>query len=107
MPQLIRLYITQSIIGFGLSAVLVALLLWFNVANLWHLVTHTEAGLLAVFMLWLFNGIVFAGAQFAIAIMGMADDDDTPRGGRRQRRDYGQMIPIRVEARANTQRRRY
>ena len=44
MPKLIRLYITQVAIGFGIAAAFVALLLWFNVANLWHLVTHTEQG---------------------------------------------------------------
>lgn len=82
MPKLIRLYITQVAIGFALSAVLVALLLWFNVANLWHLVSTSDVGVLAVFLLWLFNGIVFAGVQFGIAIMNMAEDnDDEPRGG--------------------------
>ncbi len=82
MPKLIRLYITQVAIGFALSAVLVALLMWFNVANLWHLVSTSDVGLLAVFLLWLFNGIVFAGVQFGIAVMNMAeDDDDEPRGG--------------------------
>lgn len=82
MPKLIRLYITQVAIGFALSGVLVALLLWFNVANLWHLVTASDVGVLAVFLLWLFNGIVFAGVQFGIAVMNLAeDDDDEPRGG--------------------------
>jgi hypothetical protein len=76
MPDLIRLYITQAAIGFAISAVVVAGLLWFNVANLGHLVAQSDVGWLAAFLLWLFNGIVFAGVQFAIAIMGMADDDD-------------------------------
>lgn len=84
MPQLVRLYIRQVAIGFALSAVLVAGILWLNVANLWHLVTHSDAGVLAVFLLWLFNGIVFAAVQFSIAIMGMAqrDDDDSDKGRR-------------------------
>lgn len=84
MPQLVRLYIRQAAIGFLLSAALVGGLLWLNVANLWHLVTHTEAGILAVVLLWLFNGIVFASVQFGIAVMGMArKDDDDKDGGRR------------------------
>lgn len=85
MPRLIRLYVTHCAIGFGVSAGFVALLLWLNVANLWHLVTHSDVGVLAVFLLWLFNGIVFAGAQFAFAIMGMArdtDEDEEDRGSR-------------------------
>ena len=68
MPRLVRLYILQTLMGFGLSTIFVGLLLWQNVANLYHLVTSTDAGLLAVFLLWLFNGLVFAGAQFAISI---------------------------------------
>jgi hypothetical protein len=76
MPPLIRLYVTQGAIGFGIAAILVAGLLWFNVANLWHLVTHSDVGLWAVLLLWLFNGIVFGAVQFAITVMGMADDDD-------------------------------
>ena len=85
MPDLIKHYIRQSALGFVLAAVFVALLLYFNVANLWHLVTHTDVGVLAVFLLWLFNGIVFAGVQFGISIMSMTydeddEDDDDHRG---------------------------
>lgn len=93
MPRLIRHYIIQVIIGFAVSAVFVGVLMYFNVMNLWYLVTHTADGPLAVFLLWLFNGIVFAGVQFAISIMLNSDDDDTPPSG-----GHRQMIPIRVEA---------
>lgn len=99
MPKLIRLYITQVAIGFGISAAFVAMLLWFNVANLWHLVTHTDQGVLAVVILWFANGVVFAGVQFGISVMRMQDrDDDGPRGGHRQhvmQREYV-AIPVRV-----------
>ena len=69
MPRLIKTYILHCAIGFALAAVFVAGLLWLNIANLWHLVTHTDDGPLAVFLLWLFNGLVFAGAQFGISVM--------------------------------------
>jgi hypothetical protein len=82
LPKLVRLYIVQSAIGFLVSAIFVAMLLSLNVANLWHLVTHTSAGPLAVFLLWLFNGIVFSGVQFGISIMRMAEPE-TPGGGTR------------------------
>ncbi|SNS47036.1 hypothetical protein [Tropicimonas sediminicola] len=83
MPQLVRLYIRQVIIGFLLSAVFVCLLMVVNVANLWHLVTHSSGGYVAVLLLWLFNGIVFAGVQFGISIMRMSQDDgDAGRGKR-------------------------
>lgn len=100
MPKLIRLYITHVAIGFGIAGAFVGMLLWFDIANLWHLVSHSDKGWLAVLVLWLANGIVFAGVQFAIAVMNMKDDDDEPRGGHRQRasRDDGQMVPVRVAA---------
>ncbi|SEL11168.1 hypothetical protein SAMN05443999_103333 [Roseovarius azorensis] len=100
MPKLIRLYITQVAIGFGIAGAFVALLLWFDIANLWHLVTHSDKGVLAVVILWIANGIVFAGVQFAIAVMRLKDnDDDEPRGGHRQRimQHYHAVIPVRVE----------
>ncbi len=100
MPKLIRLYITHVAIGFGIAGAFVGMLLWFDIANLWHLVSHSDKGWLAVLVLWLANGIVFAGVQFGIAVMNMKDDDDEPRGGHRQRvrRNDGQMIPVRSAA---------
>ncbi|SLN35343.1 hypothetical protein ROG8370_01445 [Roseovarius gaetbuli] len=111
MPKLVRLYITQVAIGFGLAGVFVAMLLWFNIANLWHLVTHSDKGLLAVAILWFANGIVFAGVQFGIAVMRMKDDDDDePRGGHRQhlmQREYAVIpIPVNQGRKNNAWRRR-
>lgn len=93
MPKLVRLYIQQTLIGFGVAAVFVGLLFWFNVANLWHLVTHSDVGLLAAFLLFMFNGIVFSGVQFGIAIMRMAEPDETPRG---PKRPAGLAAPVAV-----------
>lgn len=83
MPELVRLYIRQVAIGFVLSGTFVGLLMWLNVANLWHLVTHTSGGWIAVLMLWVFNGIVFAGVQFGISVMRMGKDDDDDSRGKR------------------------
>ena len=100
MPKLIKLYITQAAIGFGIAGAFVAMLLWFNVANLWHLVSNSSDGPLAVLILWVANGVVFAGVQFGIAIMRMKDDDDDDHhGGTRApvlRREYA-TIPVRAD----------
>lgn len=107
MPKLIRLYIVNVLIGFAIAAVFVGMLLWFNIANMWHLVSHSEQGVLAVFVLWLANGIVFAGVQFAIAVMRLKDDDDDePRGGHRRPIRIDTSRPIRVRAQAPAPRRR-
>ncbi len=81
MPKLVKLYIRNVAIGFAIAAAFVAMLLWFNVMGLWALVSHSDAGLLAVFLLWFMHGIVFAGVQFAWAVMALAEKPDTGRGG--------------------------
>jgi len=82
MPRLVRLYIRNVLIGFALSAAFVSGLLYTNVGNLWHLISPSDIGWVALLMLFIFNGIVFAGVQFAVAVMRMESDDDQPRGGR-------------------------
>lgn len=96
MPQLVRLYILHVLTGFALAAVFTGLLFWFNVGNLWHLVTHTSEGWLAAFLLFFFNGIVFGGVQHGIAIMLMAREDDTT-GGHAAPPD-ADPVPVRVTA---------
>ena len=97
MPRLVRLYIIQVFIGFGLSAVFVALLLWQNVGNLAHLVTNSDMGWLALLMLFVFNGLIFAGVQFAIVIMRMADTPEPPSRGKKLPLN-SQMVPVKVVA---------
>ncbi len=99
MPKLIRLYIINVAIGFGIAAAFVGMLLWFDIANLWHLVSTSDKGILAVLILWISNGIIFAGVQFGIAVMRLKDDDDSPGGGLRQhvmRREHA-TIPVPAE----------
>lgn len=101
MPKLIRLYITNVAIGFVLAAVFVGMLLWFDIGHLRHLILTSDKGWLALLVLWISNGIIFAGVQFGIAVMRMKDDDDDdgPGGGlaeRHLRRDYV-AIPVRTD----------
>ena len=103
MPKLVKLYIKNVIVGFAIAAGFVALLLWFNVMNLWGLVSHSSDGVLAVFLLWFMNGIVFAGVQFAYVIMSMAGSEGGPRRGTPV---VNQFKPIRVEADAKPSRSR-
>ena len=101
MPKLIRMYIINVAIGFGIAAGFVGMILYFNIANLWHLVTHSDKGWLAVLVLWFANGIVFAGVQFAIAVMKMKDDDDDgPGGGLRERVAPARAEPVLVRGTA-------
>lgn len=100
MPKLIRLYIVNVAIGFAIAAAFVAGLVWLDVAGLRHLVLHTSMGWVAGVMLVMMNGVVFAGVQFAIAVMRLAEPEDAPPGGTRQR-----LVPVPVRVNApNTQR---
>lgn len=97
MPKLVKLYIKNVIMGFGIAAGFVAMLLWFNVMNLWGLISQSSDGFLAVFLLWFMNGIVFAGVQFAWVIMAMAKTDDGPRRGTPVVHHF-EPAPVRAEA---------
>jgi hypothetical protein len=95
MLKLVRLYIVNVAIGFALAAVFTALLVIFDVAGLGRLILGSSMGLVAGAMLVMFNGVVFAGVQFAIAVMRLAEKprDDGPSGGMRV------PVPVRVAAR--------
>lgn len=87
-PDLIKLYIKSCVIGFFMAAVFVGLLMWFDVVGIGRLILASDIGLMAAFVFWVLNGIVFAGVQFGIAVMAMGnDDDDDGRGG-------GMMLPV-------------
>ncbi len=103
MPKLIRLYIISVAIGFAIAVAFVAGLVAFDVAGLRHLVLETEMGWLAGLMMVMFNGIVFAGVQFGIAVMAMAEPGQGPRGGRRM--PVGDLVPVRVAQQSRRKRR--
>ena len=103
MPALVRLYIVNVAFGFVLAVVFVALLLSLNVANLRALLLGSEMGLVALIMLIVFNGIVFAGAQFGVAVMCLGDEDDHGGGGRRDAVDAVPQ-PVKVELRRRDRR---
>jgi hypothetical protein len=100
-PRLVRVYIRQCLIGFGLAAVFVGLLLYFDVARLRSLILATQGGWMALALLVMFNGLVFAGVQFAITIMRMGEPQP-PKGGKRDDRPVPQLrarpAPVRIRS---------
>ncbi len=73
MPKHIAFLLRHAAIGSLVAAVFVALLLWMNVANLWHLVTHTREGPLAVAVFWVLCAITFGSVQMGIRIMMLSE----------------------------------
>lgn len=75
LPRIVRLYVLHTIVGFALSAVFTALVLWFDIVGIGHLVAHVDGGWIAAVVFFVLNGIVFASVQTAIVIMTMDYDD--------------------------------
>jgi hypothetical protein len=96
MPDHIRFILRHAAYGAVLAAIFVGALLYLNVGNLWHLVTHTAEGPIAAVMLYVFFAITLGSAQIGYRIMTLGDDDDTPRGGRRVPVAHLDAIPVPV-----------
>ncbi|MFD1795998.1 hypothetical protein FQV27_02485 [Paracoccus aurantiacus] len=81
MPRLVRLYIFNVAFGFVLAVLFTAALLALDIGHLRHLVFSTSAGWLAALLLVFFHTLLFAGVQFGIAIMRLAEDQSGPPRG--------------------------
>lgn len=97
MPKLVRLYIESVGLGFLISAAFTAGLLWLDIAGIGHLVLGSDIGWIAAVMLVVFNGIVFSAVQFAFRIMGLAEAEEGPKGGRGASEPV--LIPVPVPVR--------
>lgn len=74
MTSPLKFFFRHTLIGFALSAVFVAALLYFDVMNLQTLLFKDERWRMALFIMWFGNGTVFGALQVAYAIMDLADD---------------------------------
>lgn len=96
LPRIVRLYIFHCCIGFTISGVFTAAILSANVANIGHLVSTVDGGMLAAAVFFVLNGIVFAGVQTGIVIMSLGDDDDDNSGGLSIAGIDDHAMPVRV-----------
>lgn len=93
MPRLLRLYRNSVLTGFLLALCFTNLLLFLDVAGLWHLVTHVRGGVVAVVMLVVFHTILFSGVQFAYVVMRLSAKGPGRPGGRRVRTGMTAVSP--------------
>ncbi|WP_323768472.1 hypothetical protein [Marinovum sp.] len=95
LPKLIRRNGSHLLVGFLASAVLVGMLLGYDIAGLTQLASGGFPGLIALFVLWVVCGLVLSAVQFGLSSVNLRDDDDdTPGGGLRAPvREYA---PVRV-----------
>ncbi|MCB4823856.1 hypothetical protein [Roseicella aerolata] len=78
--MLVRFLALHAAIGFGIATIFVTALLLADPGGVGALLHPARSGLLPVCLLWLFSGLTFGAAQFAIAL-GLASEAE-PRGGR-------------------------
>jgi len=98
MPDHIRMILKHGLIGFGISVAFTAMILVFNIGNLWHLVTHTTEGPVAVAMLIIFGTVTFGSAQIGYMIMSMGEDEDDDQGGKRDALPVADPVAIPINA---------
>lgn len=98
MPKLVALYIRSVAIGFGLSAGFLGLLMGLDVAGLRGLVLGGGMGWVAGAMLFVSNGIIFAGVQFGIAVMKLAEPPEGPKGGSRAPVVFHKPAPVKLRS---------
>jgi len=73
-PHLMRIFFVSWAIGFGLSALFFALMIWFNLMNVGHLILHADGGYIMGIVFWVLSATLFGGVQFSLVIMGYAED---------------------------------
>lgn len=76
MPNMSWFLVKSALIGYAAALFLVCLLIYFNIANIGTLVSNSEHGYLAIFLLIFFTGQTFAGIQIGIALWLESNDDD-------------------------------
>jgi hypothetical protein len=100
MPDHIKLILRHAFYGFIVALVFVGGLMYLNVANLWHLVTHTAEGPIALAVLTILCTITFGSVQIGYKIMSMGEENDEPRGGKRDAIPTYDAIPVPIHDRA-------
>lgn len=99
MPRLLRLLIVNAAIGFGVSAIFVAALIWTDTGQLGTLIASSPVGWLAAGILFFFVGLTFASVQMGVAVMRL-DRDSGGSGKRLRPSPMPVVVPVRAKARA-------
>lgn len=83
MPDHIKFILRHAFYGFLIACTFTGMVLYFNIANIWHLVTHTTEGPIALAVFVILCTITFGSVQIGMQIMTMGEEDDDADGGKR------------------------
>jgi hypothetical protein len=84
IPVAVRFMVLHGLVGFALSALFVAAVLWADPGGVGSLILK-HGGFPVIALLWFFTGLTFGSVQIGTAVMLREGRDDTPRGGHRVR----------------------
>jgi len=98
--RLVRFVITNLLIGMGVGCAFAALVLYFDVAGLWRLISRSADPYPALALLFGSFMITFGSLVCGTAIMLLPRDDDPPppRGGKKAPIKIGGPARVRVAA---------
>ena len=97
IPVAVRFMIMHGLIGFGLSALFVAAVLWADPGGVGSLILK-HGGAPVVAMLWFFSGLTFGSVQIGAANRLNDGSGEAPRG--RRQRLQPVPVPVTVPVRA-------
>lgn len=97
LPKPVAFLLRHGAVGFGLSTLLMAALLWADPGGVAGVLTRAPGHPWPILLLWFFCGLTLGAVQIAVAVM-LQDgppDDDHRGGGRRE----PLLVPIPVRSR--------
>jgi hypothetical protein len=81
LPILVRFLVCHGSLGFGVAAVFVGALLWFDPQDAGTLLLTAAGHWWPALVLWFFTGLTFGSVQIGVATMLLAQADTPPRRG--------------------------
>lgn len=96
MPNHIKFLLGHAAIGAVAGVCFSALVIYCDIAGLWHLVTETKDGPLAAAIMTVFFVITFASVQMGRAVMSLGESDDDDHDDDQDGPSGGELIPIRI-----------
>ena len=98
--RLVRFVVANVLIGMGVGCAFAGMVLYFDIAGLWRLISHSSNPYPALALLFGSFMITFGSIVCGTAIMLLPKDDDPPppRGGKKAPIKLGGPAPARVAA---------
>jgi hypothetical protein len=99
MPHMVRFLLRHAAIGFGLAAIFVGALVYFDIGHIGTVLAQSGLQVVGTGLLIMMVGLTFSSVQMGYAIMMQSHDSPVdPRGGAKERLPAASLQPIPVKA---------